>query len=278
MPEYKSSPHFMKEITGRTITGIFCVHGNVDEGNDRSHVGLFGDGTVNGRKRAVFLWQHNSNEPAIATIDRIYEVAKVDLPPAVLLYAPDCTAGVAVERTYQEDAFADRVFNGVRTGAIREMSYAYDPTRYDFEEADGGKTIRNLYEAELFDISDCNWGMNPATIGSKGLPLTVERQMALAAMDGYIKRVEALYSLRVVKEGRRFSSATVQEIESTIAELRKGNKVSDEAIKRLEGLIVAPEEPKQAVIEAPERDVGALRRLYLDYQHTLASINGVYHP
>jgi hypothetical protein len=264
--EYKAAPTFMMGIDGRTVTGIAAVHGNIDEGGDRSYPGLFGDFTVNGRSRARFLWQHDSSQPPIATIDRAFDVSRADLPPAVLQYAPEATGGTAITRTYLEDAFAERVFGGIKSSAITEMSYAYEPKDWKFTE-DGDRPVRELYKAEVFDWSDVNWGMNPATSadGQKGAPLYVERQTVHAAVESYIKRLEALYALRVVKEGRRFSSATVQEIESAIAELRKGNKAADDAIGRLEKLITPIESD----------DGKAIRRLALDFQRTLATLNGV---
>jgi len=174
--EFKSSKAFtMGGIEGRTVTGIFTVHGNVDDGDgwssrDRSHPGVFGDFTVAGRDRAVFLWQHNSREPPIATIDRLFEVSAIDLPPAVKLYAPDATGGVAVTRTYLETPRAEEVLAGLKSGALKEMSYAYDLTNYAFTEDEGtGRTIREIYAVKIFDWSDVLWGMNSATLASKGL-------------------------------------------------------------------------------------------------------------
>lgn len=235
--EYKSIKAALMGVDGRSITGIFCVHGNVDSGDgwysrDRSHPGMFGDFKVDGRDRVKFLWQHNSYDLPIAKIDKIFEVEKADLPPAVQLYAKDATGGVAVTRTYDDDEFSDRVFKKVSNGLITEMSYAYEVSRYDIEEPkDGSIRIRNIYEADLYDISDVNWGMNPATSadGSKGTPRTLEAQTVRAAVQRYIKRLEDLHTLRVVKEGRRFSAATVKEIEEAI----EGLKTSTDRLQKL---------------------------------------------
>lgn len=227
--EYKSQKAFTTGIDGRSVTGIFAVHGNVDDGDgwssrDRTHPGVFGDFKDRGRARAVFLWQHNSSLPPIAAIDDLYEVGRADLPDAVRAYAPDATGGVAVKRTYLETPRADEVLAGLKGGAITEMSYAYEVTRWDMEKpaegAAGGLPIRNIYGATLFDVSDVNWGMNPATSaeGSKGAPLHIEQQTVRAAVASYTTRLEGLHSLRA-KEGRRFSAASIKEIEQTIADL-----------------------------------------------------------
>jgi phage head maturation protease len=263
MPEYKAGPAFTMGIEDRTVTGIFCVHGNVDDGGDRSHPGVFGDFTVGGRSRVVFLWQHDASQPPIAKIDRIFEVEKADLPPAVRLYAPDASGGVAVTRTYLETPRGEEVLAGLRAGAIAEMSYAYEPIKWDEEEIDGRPfPIRNLYRSNLLDASDVNWGMNPATSadGRKAQPLIIEGQVARAAAEGHTKRLEDLHALRVVKEGRRFSSATLQEIEETLA-------TYEAATKRLRSLIAAPEPEK-----ASHSETNALRAVWAAQQQRLREL------
>jgi hypothetical protein len=170
--------------------------------------------------RAVHLWQHDSSAPPTATIDRIFEVGAGDLPPAVKLYAPDATGGVAVQRTYLETPRADEVLAGLRTGAIKEMSYAYVPTRWDYEDAEEG-FVRNLYEAEIYDTSDVNWGMNPATTadGRKALPLALNHDAVLAAVSGYIARYQDLAHLRA-KEGRVLSGDNRKRIGEAVEALK----------------------------------------------------------
>jgi HK97 family phage prohead protease len=265
--EYKSLPQFTMGIEDRTVTGCFCVHGNVDSGDgwtsrgDRSHPGLFGDFTVNGRKRAVFLWQHRMGEPPIATIDRLFEIDKADLPAPVRLYAPDATGGVGVSRTYLDTPRGNEVLAGLKAGAITEMSYAYDLKRWDYEEEDGERLpIRNLYESDLLDVSDVNLGMNPATSadGSKtGLPLHLEHATVLAAVRAYTERLKALTDLRA-KEGRVLSGENRKRIETAIEALA-------DASTTLNDLLVATEPAPKAAEPQP----GALaetRQLYVAWQ------------
>jgi hypothetical protein len=263
MPEYKALPAFTMGIEDRTVTGVFAVHGNIDDGGDRGHPGLFGDFTVGGRKRVVFLWQHNAMEPPIATIDQLFEVGKADLPAPVRLYAPDASGGVAVKRTYLDTERGNTVLAGLKAGAISEMSYAYEPTKWDYEEVEGRPfPIRNLYQASLLDVSDVNWGMNPATSaeGSKGAPLHIESASARVAVSKLADRWESLHTLRVVKEGRRFSASSVKEIEEAIQAL-------EAATKRLKQLIADPDPEKvdaaavQAARQTWERRRSALLRL-----------------
>jgi HK97 family phage prohead protease len=273
--QYKALPQFTMGIEDRTVTGCFCVHGNVDDGDgwtsrgDRSHPGLFGDFTVNGRKRVVFLWQHRMGEPPTATIDRLFEIDKADLPAPVRLYAPDATGAVAVTRTYLDTPRGNEVLAGLKAGAIKEMSYAYDVKRYDLEYADDSREalpVRNIYEADLLDVSDVNLGMNPATSadGSKnGQPLHIEHATVLAAVRGYTDRLEALASLRA-KEGRVLSGENRTRIETAIVALA-------DATKTLNDLLVATE-PKQ------QQTPGALaetRQLYMEWQAQRARLRNL---
>lgn len=251
--EYKAAPAFMLGVDGRSATGIYAVHGNVDAGGDRSYPGLFGDFTSNGRSRARFLWQHDSSQPPIATIDRVYEVNRADLPPAVLSYAPQATGGTAVTRTYLETPRASEVFAALQAGALTEMSYAYDAKEWVFTE-DGDAPVRELYKAELFDISDVNWGMNPATSadGLKGAPLFIEHSTALAAVDSYIKRYQALAALRA-KEGRVLSGENRKRIESAMEALAG-------AIAALKTLLEATEPQKNGHAEMNQLRVMRIER------------------
>ncbi len=275
--EYKSLKAELMGIEDRTVTGLFAVHGNVDAGDgwssrDRSHPGLFGDFLAGGRARAQFLWQHDGSAPPIATIDRLFEVAAADLPPAVKLYAPDATGGVAVTRTYLETTRASEVLAGLKAGAIREMSYAYEATRWDYEKVDdaepGAIPIRNLYAAQLFDVSDVNWGMNPATSadGSKtGQPMNEQHDAVLAAVRAYHSRLKALAELRA-KEGRVLSGESRKRVESALEALNSASVA-------LKDLLSASEPPPKA---APDRAI--IRRLLADYERTRAYLNGVSIP
>lgn len=220
--QYKALANATMGVEGRTVTGVFAVHGNVDDGGDRGHPGMFGDFTAGGRKRAVFLWQHRMDEPPIATIDRLFEVSQADLPAAVRLYAPDASGGVAVQRTYLETARGEEVLAGLRSGALSEMSYAYEVKEYSLEERDDNRfpVVRNIHQAELFDVSDVNLGMNPATSGAgkNTRPLPSHHEAVLAAVSDYTQRFTTLAELRA-KEGRVLSGENRKRIADAVEAL-----------------------------------------------------------
>lgn len=213
--EQKLLPQFTKSIDDRTVTGIFAVHGHVDDGNDRSWPGSFASTAINGRNRARFLWMHDSSQPPIAVIKSIRELSRAELPDVVLSYAPLASGGVEVVREYLDTPRGNEVLTGIKAGAIEEMSYAYDVTRSDFEEVDGVQ-VRNIREVKLYDVSDVTWGMNPATVAAKskllaGLPLSDHSETVLAAAQELIERYEGLHALRA-KAGRVLSAANVNRL------------------------------------------------------------------
>jgi len=231
--QYKTLPYFVKELDAKTrlVTGIFAVHGNVDSGGDVSVNGSFAKGLSEGRSRARFLWGHNGMNPPIASIKEIREVGRSELPESVLKWAPDATGGMLVTRKYFQDIpLSEWVFKNIEEGSVDEMSYAYEVNlSQDVNNPDNPRHRRNLLEIELYDISDVNWGMNPATAGVKGLPVTgmtfvQHSAMVEATVEEYLERVKDRKNFRA-NEGRNLSEVTrgrlakmVSEIESILRE------------------------------------------------------------
>jgi len=231
--DYKFLPFFLKDLDekNRTATGIFAVHGNVDSGGDMSVNGSFAKRLADGsRDRVRFLWGHNAMNPPIASIKDISEVGRDGLPDSVLKWAPEATGGVEVTRKYYQDVpLSDWVFKAITEKDITEMSYAYDVREFTIRKLDDGKEIRVLQDVELYDVSDVNWGMNPATAGVKGLPVsgtTFAQHSALvvATIEEFNARVMDRKAFRE-NEGRTLSEATRErlakmatEIEAVLAE------------------------------------------------------------
>lgn len=225
--DYKFLPFFLKDLDekNRTATGIFAVHGNVDSGGDMSMNGSFGKRLEDGsRDRVKFLWGHNAMNPPIASIKDISEVGRDALPTKVLEWAPEATGGVEVTRKYyQEVPLSDWVFRAIQEKDITEMSYAYDIHEYSIKKLDDGTEIRILQDVELFDVSDVNWGMNPATAGVKGLPVpgtTFAQHSALvvATIEEFSARVMDRKAFRE-SEGRTLSEATRERLAKMATEI-----------------------------------------------------------
>lgn len=225
--DYKTLPYFVKELDQktRTVTGIFAVHGNVDSGGDLSENGSFEKWLKEGRSRVRFLWNHNSMNPPIASVKEVREVGRDELPSKVLEWAPDSTGGVLVTRKYYEDIpLSEWVFKGIQEGDITEMSYAYDVHEYTIKEReDGMRPIRILKEVQLYDISDVNWGMNPATAGVKGLPVTgttfvQHSALVESTIEEFLSRVKDRKHFRA-EEGRSLSEQTRGRLVKMVSEI-----------------------------------------------------------
>jgi HK97 family phage prohead protease len=220
--------------------------------------GSFGKRLNNGdRSRVRFLWNHNSMNPPIASVKQIREVERDGLPAKVLDWAPEATGGVEVTRKYYDEIpLADWVFKGIQEGDITEMSYAYDVHEFTIKEREEGqRPIRILNDVELYDISDVNWGMNPATAGVKGLPVTgttfvQHSALVESTVEEFLARVKDRKNFRE-QEGRTLSEGTRGRLAKMVLELEA---------------LLAETEPK-----ADEKDVLAQYAKFLQNESQLKS-------
>ncbi len=254
--ERKRARHYIKSLdeATRTVTGIFAVHGNIDDGGDMSVPGSFSKRLAGARVR--FLWNHDSWQPPIASILSIREVGREELPPKVLEKAPEATGGVEVTRRYYEDVpLADWVWKAILAGDVTEMSYAYEVHGYEIREV-GERKVRVLTDVELFDVSDVNWGMNPATAGVKGvipgagLTFSEHSEAVVSAVEEFLVRVKDRKAFRE-QEGRTLS-------EPVWARLRKLQEDLAAILQEAE----PPADPQEALAE------------FVRFQQTLALLNG----
>lgn len=171
--QFKSIPQFVKSVEGRTVTGICAVFGNIDLGRDRIWPGAFAKTISEGRGRFKHLWNHGQDgwdyfvTPPIAAIRSLREVGREELPESVTAFAPEASGGLEVTREYLDTERGNEVLKAIEAGAGLEMSFGYDPIKWDYQTINQGtideKRVRELREVRLWDTSDVNWGMNPAT-------------------------------------------------------------------------------------------------------------------
>ncbi len=163
--EYKSIVS-TKEVDGRRVSGFAAIFGNVDSYNDRMIKGSFKKTIKEGMDHIRHLWQHSFRNPPTAVIKNLEEVTRSKLPDTIKDKYPEATGGLLVEREYLDTPRGEEVLQGITTGAIKEMSFGFDPIKFDFDEEDG-VLIRSLREVRLWDTSDVLWGANPATAAVK---------------------------------------------------------------------------------------------------------------
>jgi HK97 family phage prohead protease len=168
--EYKTFVTEYKLVEDRTVTGLASITGNLDAYTDIIHHGAFKKTIAERSGRVRHLWQHDYMQPPVAAIKDMQEIPKGKLPSAIRDAFPNADGGLEVTREYLDTPRGNEVLQGIKSGAINEMSIGYDPVKYDFEEQalDGEKLlVRNLREVRLWDTSDVNWGANEATVASK---------------------------------------------------------------------------------------------------------------
>jgi HK97 family phage prohead protease len=233
--EFKTMPTFTKAVTDRTVIGITAVMGNIDDGGDCGHLGMFAKTVGSGIGRVKHLWQHDAWQPPIAVVKSLREIGRADLPQELLSQFPNAEGALEVEREYLDTPRADEIFKGIKAGAINEMSYGYDTIKCDFEERNDGTfkgMVRHLREVRLWDTSDVNWGMNPATVAAKhGLPSYLVDLTTLSR--DWLNRAEAL------KAGRVLSSANLERLQTAIDMLNEvwqsaeppDDEAADDAVK-----------------------------------------------
>lgn len=198
--EFKSVGQHIKAISGRTVTGIFSVAGNIDSYGDKMWPGAFSKTLQERGKKTLFLWQHDFELAPTAMIETIREITREELPEEVLAVAPMALGGCEVTRTYLDTPRGNEALACLTAGAPLQMSFGYDAVKFDFEEDATGLSpwgqIRNLREVQLYEVSDVLWGANDATTASK------------APLDAILRQLGGL--LRDIKAGSRHSAADVK--------------------------------------------------------------------
>lgn len=246
--EIKTMPHFMKGIDGRRVTGITAVMGNVDDGGDRIIAGAFSKTLAENARRIRHLWQHGADgwdygvTPPIAAITRIQEIGRDALPAEALALAPLATGGLEVEREYLPTPRGDEILAAYQAGIELEMSIGYETIIGKWIEDDSQRVsfghYRDLIEIKLFDTSDVNWGMNSATVGSKGF----ERRLALL--------VERMKTLRVEEfEAAELDGSLPSDLLNEFRALCAGFAVKAIEPESLIESAVEPQEPSRTAIE-----------------------------
>jgi HK97 family phage prohead protease len=144
-----------KALSGDSEPGSFeavvAVFGNVDYGGDRIQPGAFTKSLDEWRARdrsVPVLWSHD----------------KETVPIGVVSDATETSEGLRVKaRLFVDDnPLAKSVHAAMKGGALEEFSFGYG-VRDAVKTREGGKTIRNLKELHLGEISPVFAGMNPST-------------------------------------------------------------------------------------------------------------------
>lgn len=178
--EYKSFLSPVVEINDRVVRGFASIFGVVDDAGDIVAPGAFAKTIRERGKRIKFLWQHDSSQPPVARIISLREVKRRELP-AELAADERVAGGLEVVREYLPTPRGDEILQGIKSGAITEMSFGYDVIKKELTTLDG-TPVRLLKELALWDISDVNWGANALTVAQAKMAIRF-RDYGLAPED-----------------------------------------------------------------------------------------------
>jgi phage head maturation protease len=226
--EIKSLPQHVKAIEGREVTGLFSVFGNVDSWGDVITPGAFAKTIAERSAKVLHLWQHDFSSPPTAIVKSLREIGRDELPPGVLAAYPQALGGAEVVREYLPTQRGEEALAAIKAGSPLEMSFGYDPVKYDFGELDG-RQVRYLRELKLYETSDVLWGANSATLASKALLAAILERRGLdereaLACKGLLTQLDAVLGgddlTRELKEGRVLSKRNRGRLESAITEIQ----------------------------------------------------------
>lgn len=152
--EFKRFPASFKAAAEGAAPGVFealvSVFGNVDLGGDRMVPGAFVR-TLKERGLPPIYWNHDWRLGPIGHTEAAEEREK-GLWVRGALFVGDDVADPTVRRLHA----------GMKAGAIREFSFAYD-VKGDRTVTEDGEEIRELVDVDLFEVGPVTVGMNPDT-------------------------------------------------------------------------------------------------------------------
>lgn len=149
MGEIKTFAFELTKLDGRTFEGYASTFGNLDLVGDIIHPGAFTKTLTERGNKIRLLWQHDPSEP----IGRPVELREDGKGLFIKAILSDCQRG--------RDALAL-----LKDGAIGEMSIGYDSVAggTDYSKGVNGKTIRNLREVKLYEVSLVTFAANPEAL------------------------------------------------------------------------------------------------------------------
>lgn len=147
--EYKVAPTEFK-ATGDAgqYEGHFAVFGNLDDGRDVSHPGMFLKTIAERGPRVKVFYAHDWMKL---------------IGPAPEVLAEDSMGLMAKGRLTLDSFWGKEAWALMKDGALNEGSFGYEAVKFDYESLPGDIMVRNLREVKLYEISPVPLGMNALT-------------------------------------------------------------------------------------------------------------------
>jgi HK97 family phage prohead protease len=171
--EHKSFGFEVKEVDLEhgTFDGYASTFGVVDDGMDVVEPGAFAKTIQERFKRIRVGYNHNLDDP-IGRPLTLAEHTREQLPESLRARFPQATGGLYTKSQISLTSRGRDVLTLLRDGVLNEMSFAYDPIKFDFDENPATKAqVRHLREVRLWEYGPVTWGMNEAAaiLGAKSV-------------------------------------------------------------------------------------------------------------
>lgn len=226
--EYKSTVvEFKATGDAGQYEGHFSIFGNVDDGNDIAHPGMFLKTIMERANRVKVFYAH--------------DWMKLIGPPPTQL-KEDAVGLFAAGRLTLDSFWGKEAFALMKDGALTEGSFGYQAVKYDYENMPDGNTVRHLREVKLFEISPVPLGMNALTEIRAVKAALGKMQKAEGGMqndEAFLKTYAEKWQAFIaeMKEGRVLSTANKEKVTNAISAM-------ETAMDALNNLLTAAEPQK----------------------------------
>lgn len=227
--EYKSTAVEFK-ATGNEgqYEGHFSVFGNVDDGSDVAHPGMFQKTIMERAKRVKVFYAHDWNK-------------LIGPPPTTL--QEDTVGLFAAGRLTLDSFWGKEAWALMKDSALTEGSFGYEAVKFDFESLAGSAMVRNLREVKLFEISPVPLGMNALTeiraVKAALMKSSGTEQLPGQSDETIVKAYAEKWGAFILemKEGRVLSTANKEKVTNAISAM-------EGAMEALNNLLTAAEPQK----------------------------------
>ena len=230
--EYKATTvEFKATGDAGEYEGHFSIFGNIDDGSDIAHPGMFLK-TISERARRVKVFY-------------AHDWMKLIGPPPSLL-KEDTVGLFAAGRLTLDSFWGKEAWALMKDNALTEGSFGYEAVKFDFETLQpDGRNVRHLREVKLYEISPVPLGMNALTeiravkaaLGKMQKPEEGETHASRdeTFLKTYSEKWQAF--LTEMKEGRVLSTANKEKVMDAI-------NAMEAALDALNNLLTAAEPQK----------------------------------
>jgi len=153
------------------VEGLAAVYGVTTTTGHRFHQGAFAKASAHDIE---YFFRHDQGKwGTVADVLALWEVTLDELPPMVRFDHPEATGGLMVVRKYCDHENGQAARQWLHSGQIKGLSMGFIRRRTTTRH-EHGQDVIDVYEGELYEISDCLEGACPGT-----MPVTGTHQFSL---------------------------------------------------------------------------------------------------